>query len=354
LGIQAGQSVAPLTSENMTKFDRGGSTYFLARATRSRSSTSFAECFLVLKPIRLCLLACFQRLIKEAKRRALLKFTAFFICFARKTLNIIRLPKLSPLDGWEFLSFVPQLFPLFLNCSYCSSMSATRKILAAASAVLGIGGLAAVSWSVVNPGHHDDMSLEVGSCLDSVSYTLRAARALISKARYAAFITIDEKGFPNACIVEPLALNHTIDEIWVGTNCHTRKITNISHNPRTAMLYFDKTTLGFTFMFGESVLTEDKQLKEENFAPKWHLFYPKGPADPRFALIRFVPQRLEVVSPLHKLAAGLNAWRPVAMTRDPATTTEAGHVPAGEWTLEPPPTEALLLKLRNGLNEDGK
>ncbi len=198
------------------------------------------------------------------------------------------------------------------------------------------------------------MSVEVGGNLDSVSYTLRAARALISKARYAAFISIDEKGFPHACIVEPLATNNTIDEIWVGTNCHTRKITNISNNPRTAMMYFDKTTLGFTYLSGESALTEDKQLKEENFAPKWHLFYPKGPSDPRFALIRFVPQRLEVVSPLHKLAAGLNSWRPIAMTRDPATSTEAGPVPPGEWALEPPPPEALVQKLRHGLNEDGK
>ncbi len=217
---------------------------------------------------------------------------------------------------------------------------ANRKILAAAS-LLGLGG---VSWAVAR--RKSETKIESNGNHDPVSFALRAARSLISNARFAVFITMDQKGFPQARVVDPLLPNTNIDDIWIGTNRFTRKVAHISQNPRTALIFFDLSSLGFTYMSGLCSLHEDKHLKQEKFTSEWWLFYPEGPLGPRFALIRFVPQRLEVVSPLHKLAAGLNSWRPIALVRD----SDA----AGEWALEAPPPEDFVQKLRNGLNEDGK
>ena len=217
---------------------------------------------------------------------------------------------------------------------------ALRKIAAAAS-VLGVGG---VSWAVTMQNRQ--RSIESNGDRDPVSFALRAARSLISNARFAVFVTIDQKGFPHARVIDPLAPNNNIDDIWIGTNRFTRKVAHISQNPRTALIYFDLSSLGFTYMSGLCSLHDDKQLKEEKFTSEWWLFYPEGPLGPRFALIRFVPERLEVVSPLHKLAAGLNSWRPVALVR----SSEA----SGKWALEATPPDDLVQKLRNGLNEDGK
>jgi general stress protein 26 len=220
---------------------------------------------------------------------------------------------------------------------------AFRKIVAAAS-VLGIGG---VSWAAAKKNR--DSSIEENGDhgdRDPVSFALRAARSLISNARFAVFVTIDQKGFPYARVIDPLSPNSSIDDIWFGTNRFTRKFAHISQNPRTALIYFDLSSLGFTYMSGLCSVHEDKQLKDEKFTSEWWLFYPEGPLGPRFVLVRFVPERLEVVSPLHRLAAGLNSWHPIVLVRNSETL--------GKWALEASPPDDLIRKLRNGLNEDGK
>jgi general stress protein 26 len=214
------------------------------------------------------------------------------------------------------------------------------RFLAGASIVGGISW-AAISRSKSHRRHSDDFHPNE----NKISFALHAAQKLISNSRFAVFVTIDQHGFPHARMIDPLPPDSNFDEIWIGTNRYTRKVSHIAANPRTCLVYFDASSLGFAYVSGHCSLVDDNQVKNDKFASGWWLFYPEGPAGPRFTLIRFVPNRIEVVSPLHQLASGLNSWRPIALLKESAVST---------WTIEASPPEPFLAKLRNGLDEDGK
>ena len=221
-------------------------------------------------------------------------------------------------------------------------MSAFQRVVGAVSAGSLIGG---ISYFLFSKKYQQNLD-ESPPTGDTVSLALNAAEKLISTARFAVFITIDQQGFPHARVIDPLPPCKKFDEIWIGTNRYTRKVSHLLGNPRSSLIYFDSSSLGFAYISGLGSLVDDPQVKADKFASGWWLFYPEGPSGPRFLLIRFVPTRIEIISPLHKLASGLNSWRPITLLRE--SSSNSG------WGVEPAPTESFLSKQRNGLDEDGK
>ena len=213
-----------------------------------------------------------------------------------------------------------------------------KFVVCAASLGIVGGGISFFSNGVNKPKSRDS--------LDNTSRILHAAKQLILNARFPVFVTMDSDGFPHARMIDPLPPDDRFDEIWIGTNRFTRKVGHISSNPRTALIYFDTASLGFAYLSGHCYIHDDPNLKSEKFASGWWMFYPEGPSGPRFVLIQFVPHRIEVVSPLHHIASGLNSWRPASLVRDKQA--------AAGWSLEPALPESLVAKLRNGLDADGK
>jgi hypothetical protein len=67
---------------------------------------------------------------------------------------------------------------------------------------------------------------------------LNAARSIIEKARFGTFITLGEKGEPQARIVDPFAPDSSFI-VWVGTNPLTRKVSQIKRDGRVTFLWFD-------------------------------------------------------------------------------------------------------------------
>lgn len=67
---------------------------------------------------------------------------------------------------------------------------------------------------------------------------IRAARDVMQKARYCAFITLGEDGQPQARAVDPLGPDDDMT-VWVGTNAATRKVAQLRKDPRVTLFYFD-------------------------------------------------------------------------------------------------------------------
>jgi general stress protein 26 len=136
---------------------------------------------------------------------------------------------------------------------------------------------------------------------------LRAAREIIAGARYAALITKDSAGYPQARVIDPIAPDSAF-VVWIGTNPRTRKVDEIRRDGRVALYWFDPATLGYVTLRGTAQLVVDPLEKQRHWKPEWQGFYPDRERD--FLLIAVRPERLEIVSPSHGVVGDSISWRP--------------------------------------------
>ncbi len=141
---------------------------------------------------------------------------------------------------------------------------------------------------------------------------LGAARDVMRQAHYATFITVSEDGQPQARVLDPSDPDADFT-VWLGTRRVTRKVAQVQKNPRATLFYFDKGSASYVSLIGSAKVVSDPAEKERHWQPRWAPFYPGGPADKDFVLIRFAPRTLEIVSPARDLPNDPQTWRPVVL-----------------------------------------
>jgi general stress protein 26 len=143
---------------------------------------------------------------------------------------------------------------------------------------------------------------------------LAAARQIIAGARYAALISNDSTGFPQARTVDAFAPD-SMFVVWIGTNPRTRKVEEIRRDPRVALYWFDPARGAYVTLRGRARLVSDPAAKAQHWKPEWQGFYPDRAKD--FLLIEVRPERLEVVSPGQGIVGDEVSWRPPAVSFKP-------------------------------------
>ena len=141
---------------------------------------------------------------------------------------------------------------------------------------------------------------------------LKAAREVARKARYATFVTIGEDGQPQARIVDALGPDEDFN-VWVATNPATRKVAEIAKNPRVTLTFFDPSLPAFVTLLGSASVVTDPAVKAQHWKEAWAPFYKNEHRGADFALVRFVPRRLEIVSEAHGFVNAPGNWRPVSV-----------------------------------------
>ena len=112
--------------------------------------------------------------------------------------------------------------------------------------------------------------------------------------------TVDRHGRPRTRILHPLWEGATG---WIATGRHTLKTRHLAANPAVSLLYWDQTQEVVTV---EGTATwEDEQFEKQRV---WDLFrstpapvgydllqfWPGGPMDPTYGLLRIEPTRIEL------------------------------------------------------------
>lgn len=134
-----------------------------------------------------------------------------------------------------------------------------------------------------------------------------AARELIAEARYAAFITVDSAGHPQARTVDPAPPDSAF-VVRFATNPRTRKVAELRRDPRAALYWFAPGAMGYVTLRGTARLIADTAEMRRWWRPDWTPFYPGGLTDA--LVVELVPERLEVVSPAHGITGDSLTWRP--------------------------------------------
>ena len=139
-----------------------------------------------------------------------------------------------------------------------------------------------------------------------------AARTVIAKARYATFTTLDERGAPQARIVDPFAPEGELT-VWIGTNSRSRKVGQVSRDERVTLTYFDREAQHYVTIVGMATLVRDLTAREAHWKDEWKGFYPNGFRGDEYLLIRVDPIQLEVVAPGLGMTNDPVTWRPVTV-----------------------------------------
>jgi general stress protein 26 len=141
---------------------------------------------------------------------------------------------------------------------------------------------------------------------------LKAAREIVRKARYATFVTVGEDGQPQARIVDALGPDDDF-VVWVGTNPASRKVAEIAKNPRVTLNFFEPSLPAFVTLIGSASVVTDAAVKAKHWKDAWSPFFKSEHRGADFALVKFVPRRLEIVSEAHGFTNAPGTWRPVSV-----------------------------------------
>lgn len=136
---------------------------------------------------------------------------------------------------------------------------------------------------------------------------IAAARRIMTAARFCTFITVGEKGQPQARIVDPLEPDDRL-AVYVATNPRSRKVKEIRADARVTLLYFDPAKLAYVTLVGRAVEASVEE-KAAHHKKEWKGFFTLD--DPSsYTLYRIVPLRLELVSGPDGLSGDPTTWRP--------------------------------------------
>lgn len=144
---------------------------------------------------------------------------------------------------------------------------------------------------------------------------IAAARDVMAAAGNCALVTIGPGGTPEARMMDPFPPEDDLT-VWMATSRETRKVAEIRADPRVTLIYFDRDNPGYATLIGRVRLVDDPEEKRDRWKDEWSEYYPGGPDGEIYLLLEFVPERLEVVSMEHSIAAEPLAWKPAIVTFD--------------------------------------
>jgi len=136
---------------------------------------------------------------------------------------------------------------------------------------------------------------------------IEAARALMTRVRYCALITIGDDGQPQARTMDPAPPDARM-VVWLVTNPATRKVKQIERDPRVTLYYFDVRSPGYVTLVGTAKIVRDPAARQKRWVKKWTPFYPGGAAGA--ILIEVTPRRIEVIDVARGIAGDPKSWLP--------------------------------------------
>ena len=120
--------------------------------------------------------------------------------------------------------------------------------------------------------------------------------ALIKNNRYAKLITFGPDDAPRARIMTNLPIGSDM-VIWFATGLSTNKIRDIRKNPVVCVFVDDPDDLTNISITGKAEIVTDSRLLKKYWQPPFGFFFPGGPTDPDYCLLKVKPEKVEYLDP---------------------------------------------------------
>ncbi|MBI4511026.1 MAG: pyridoxamine 5'-phosphate oxidase family protein [Deltaproteobacteria bacterium] len=128
---------------------------------------------------------------------------------------------------------------------------------------------------------------------------LAAARATIRRKKYCLLATRGLDGV-DARVVLPMATDEALG-VWIGTSPTSRKVAQVRACDRATLVYEDDARWACVVLLGRAEVVDHPDACQRHFLPLHWAFFPGGPTSD-YVLIKFVPERIEVLDLKRKVA----------------------------------------------------
>lgn len=137
--------------------------------------------------------------------------------------------------------------------------------------------------------------------------TLGVALDIIKAARFAALITQAPSTGASARTIDPAPPDSAMVIRFV-TNPRSRKVRELTRDPRVTLYYFDAKALRYVTIAGRARQVRDSAEKARLWYAEWTPFYPGR--ERAAALFEVTPIRVEVVSEADRVVGDSVTWAP--------------------------------------------
>mgnify|MGYP006267903523 CR=1 FL=1 len=119
---------------------------------------------------------------------------------------------------------------------------------------------------------------------------------LINRNRYSKLITFGTDGAPHGRIMTNLPLGKDM-VIWFATGLSTNKIKDIKKNPNVSVFVDDPNDQTYASITGKAEIVTDDRLRKKFWQEPFGFFFPGGPSDPDYCLLKITPKKVEYLNP---------------------------------------------------------
>jgi general stress protein 26 len=119
---------------------------------------------------------------------------------------------------------------------------------------------------------------------------------LIKSNRYSKLITFGVDGVPHGRIMTNLPLGKGM-VIWFATGLSTNKIRDIKKNPSVSVFIDDPHDQKNASIAGKAEIVTDRRLLKKFWQDIFGFFFPGGPSDPDYCLIKITPTKIAYLDP---------------------------------------------------------
>ncbi len=148
----------------------------------------------------------------------------------------------------------------------------------------------------------------------SVEQILEVTRRTIETAEFCFLVTLGRSAPPTARLMQPFSPEKDFT-VWMGVHQDSRKVHEIEENPEATLAYDHAADGAYVALMGRAELVTDLDKRRHYWTESFAQFWPGGPESESYALIRFVPSRIEVMNMAQEVAPPPFGLRPVILVR---------------------------------------
>ncbi len=144
---------------------------------------------------------------------------------------------------------------------------------------------------------------------------LAAARKLITSTEYCFFITESPDGHPHARLMQPYDPEPDLT-MYFGASPRSRKVRELQHQSSISLAFYNPQETAYVTLLGIASTTEDPALRRKYWRANWNDLFPGGPESSEYLLIKFVPERIEMMNYAHQAMPQPYSLHPTILKRD--------------------------------------
>jgi general stress protein 26 len=75
--------------------------------------------------------------------------------------------------------------------------------------------------------------------------------------------------------------------VWFSTNTSSKRAAQFRANPKACVYFFDPDRIAGLLLVGDIAVVLDHGIKQNMWRQGWEAYYPLGPTDPDYCLLKF-------------------------------------------------------------------